>query len=93
MYKREDVYQILGFDQFISECMMIYMDMIENNLYIFDELVYKEVMIFFKEEKIFQFIYLVMMQIYMFYNGKYDRLGYFVEILDGSGMFDLENYL
>lgn len=93
MYKREDVYQTLGFDQFISECTMTYTDTIENNPYISDESAYKEVMTLLKEEKAPQFIHLVTMQTHMPYNGKYDRLGYSAEISDGSGTLDLENYL
>lgn len=93
MYKREDVYQILGFDQFISERTMTYTDTIENNPYISDESAYKEVMTLLKEEKAPQFIHLVTMQTHMPYNGKYDRLGYSAEISDGSGTLDLENYL
>ncbi|MDX8092643.1 LTA synthase family protein [Enterococcus lactis] len=93
MYKREDVYQTLGFDQFISERTMTYTDTIENNPYISDESAYKEVMTLLKEEKAPQFIHLVTMQTHMPYNGKYDRLGYSVEISDGSGTLDLENYL
>ncbi|MFR8858309.1 MAG: LTA synthase family protein, partial [Enterococcus faecium] len=56
MYKREDVYQTLGFDQFISERTMTYTDTIENNPYISDESAYKEVMTLLKEEKTPQFI-------------------------------------
>ena len=93
MYKREDVYQTLGFDQFISERTMTYTDTIENNPYISDESAYKEVMTLLKEEKTPQFIHLVTMQTHMLYNGKYDRLGYSAEISDGSGTLDLENYL
>ncbi|HGF7891783.1 TPA: LTA synthase family protein [Enterococcus faecium] len=93
MYKREDVYQTLGFDQFISERTMTYTDTIENNPYISDESAYKEVMTLLKEEKAPQFIHLVTMQTHMPYNGKYDRLGYSAEISDGSGTIDLENYL
>ncbi|MDB7512249.1 LTA synthase family protein [Enterococcus faecium] len=93
MYKREDVYQTLGFNQFISERTMTYTDTIENNPYISDESAYKEVMTLLKEEKAPQFIHLVTMQTHMPYNGKYDRLGYSAEISDGSGTLDLENYL
>ncbi|MEK4257536.1 LTA synthase family protein [Enterococcus sp. FSL W8-0510] len=93
MYKREDVYQTLGFDQFISERTMTYTDTIENNPYISDESAYKEVMTLLKEEKAPQFIHLVTMQTHMPYNGKYDRLGYSAKISDGSGTLDLENYL
>ena len=93
MYKREDVYQTLGFDQFISERTMTYTDTIENNPYISDESAYKEVMTLLKEEKAPQFIHLVTMQTHMPYNGKYDRLGYSAEISDGSRTLDLENYL
>ncbi|EGP5402932.1 LTA synthase family protein [Enterococcus faecium] len=93
MYKREEVYQTLGFDQFISERTMTYTDTIENNPYISDESAYKEVMTLLKEEKAPQFIHLVTMQTHMPYNGKYDRLGYSAEISDGSGTLDLENYL
>ncbi|MDT6399126.1 LTA synthase family protein [Enterococcus faecium] len=93
MYKREDVYQTLGFDQFISERTMTYTDTIENNPYISDESAYKEVMTLLKEEKTPQFIHLVTMQTHMPYDGKYDNLDYPAKTSDGSGTLDLENYL
>lgn len=44
MYKRKDVYEVLGFDEFISENTMTYTDTIEDNPYISDASAYQEVM-------------------------------------------------
>ena len=41
MYKRKDVYGVMGFEQFIDQETMTYTDKIENNPYISDEAAYK----------------------------------------------------
>lgn len=43
MYKRKDVYQTFGFDQFLDESTMKHTDKIENNPYISDEAAYREI--------------------------------------------------
>ena len=75
MYKRKDVYNILGFDQFISESTMNYTDKIQNNPYISDEAAYKEIMDILKEDTP-QFVHLVTMQTHMPYVDKYTKKDY-----------------
>lgn len=93
MYKRKDVYEVLGFDEFISENTMTYTDTIEDNLYISDASAYQEVMDLLKEDDTPQFIHLVTMQTHMPYDGKYQQLEYTAKTEDNSGISSLENYL
>lgn len=76
MYKRKDVYKILGFDQFISEDTMNYKEKLKNNPYISDESAYKEVLDLLKDEKNPQFVHLVTMQTHMPYSDKYAKSNY-----------------
>ena len=93
MYKRKDVYEVLGFDEFISENTMTYTDTIEDNPYISDASAYQEVMDLLKEDDTPQFILLVTMQTHMPYDGKYQQLEYTAKTEDNSGISSLENYL
>lgn len=93
MYKRKDVYEVLGFDEFISENTMTYTDTIEDNPYISDASAYQEVMDLLKEDDTPQFIHLVTMQNHMPYDGKYQQLEYTAKTEDNSGISSLENYL
>lgn len=93
MYKRKDVYEVLGFDEFISENTMTYTDTIEDNPYISDASAYQEVMDLLKEDDTPQFIHLVTMQTHMPYDGKYQQLEYTAKTEDSSGISSLENYL
>lgn len=93
MYKRKDVYEVLGFDEFISENTMTYTDTIEDNPYISDASTYQEVMDLLKEDDTPQFIHLVTMQTHMPYDGKYQQLEYTAKTEDNSGISSLENYL
>lgn len=93
MYKRKDVYEVLGFDEFISENTMTYTDTIEDNSYISDASAYQEVMDLLKEDDTPQFIHLVTMQTHMPYDGKYQQLEYTAKTEDNSGISSLENYL
>ncbi|OJG27400.1 membrane-oligosaccharide glycerophosphotransferase [Enterococcus caccae] len=76
MYKRKDVYQTMGFNQFISEETMKYTQTLENNPYISDESAYKEVLDLLKEEQHPQFVHLVTMQTHMPYSDKYKTSDY-----------------
>lgn len=76
MYKRKDVYNIMGFDQFLSESTMNYTDKIENNPYISDESAYKEVLDLLNDEENPQFVHLVTMQTHMPYSDKYTSSDY-----------------
>ncbi|EOB3405467.1 LTA synthase family protein [Enterococcus hirae] len=93
MYKRKDVYEVLGFDEFISENTMTYTDTIEDNPYISDASAYQEVMDLLKEDDTPQFIHLVTMQTHMPYDGKYQQLEYTAKTEDNSRISSLENYL
>ena len=93
MYKRKDVYNILGFDNFISESTMTHTETIESNPYISDASAYKEVLDLLKNGQIPQFIHLVTMQTHMPYGGKYTDLDYSVKTDDDSSTSSLENYV
>lgn len=89
MYKRRDVYEILGFDQFISEEAMTHQDKIENNPFISDEAAYQEVLDQLKTSKP-QFVHLVTMQTHVPYNTKYEKLDYTATGVETSS--SLQNY-
>lgn len=93
MYKREDVYQTLGFDSFISEGNMTYTDTIDNNPYISDESAYKEILDLLKDEETPQFVHLVTMQTHTPYAGKYSQLDFSATTEDNNGTDTLDNYL
>lgn len=91
MYKRKDVYDVLGFDQFLHQDTMTHTDTIENNPYISDESAYQEVLDILADQKQPQFVHLVTMQTHMPYNGKYSNLDYSVKA-DGD-VTSIKNYL
>jgi len=91
MYKRKDVYDVMGFDSFLDQDTMTYTDKIENNPYISDASAYKEVMSVLSDEGQPQFVHLVTMQTHMPYVGKYDTLDY--QATGDGNMDSLENYL
>lgn len=71
MYKRQDVYQILGFDQFLDEDTMKHTEKLEHNPYISDKAAYEEILeLLAKKDP--QFVHLVTMQTHMPYGSKYD---------------------
>lgn len=72
MYKRKDVYDVMGFDQFLDEDTMKHTETQENNPYISDASAYEEVWDLLAQDKP-QFIHLVTMQTHMPYNGKYTK--------------------
>jgi phosphoglycerol transferase MdoB-like AlkP superfamily enzyme len=76
MYKRKDVYQILGFDQFISEETMTHKEKLQNNPYISDASAYKEILDVLKDGDTPQFVHLVTMQTHMPYSDKYTSSAY-----------------
>lgn len=71
MYKRKDVYQSFGFDQFVDEDTMKHQATIENNPYISDEAAYQEILDRLSGGKKAQFVHLVTMQTHMPYENKY----------------------
>lgn len=76
MYKREEVYKVLGFDDFFSESSMDFTDKLDNNPYISDASAYKQVMQALDKNDTPQFVHLVTMQTHMPYAGKYSTLDY-----------------
>ncbi|MBO0480754.1 LTA synthase family protein [Candidatus Enterococcus courvalinii] len=93
MYKREDVYDVLGFDSFISEKEMKYTEKLQNNPYISDKAAYQEVLSILKQQDSPQFVHLVTMQTHMPYGGKYPDTTYDAQTSDGSDTDNLTNYL
>lgn len=93
MYKREDVYDVLGFDSFISEKEMNYTEKLQNNPYISDKAAYQEVLSILKQQDSPQFVHLVTMQTHMPYGGKYSDIAYDAQASDGSDTDNLTNYL
>lgn len=93
MYKREDVYDVFGFDSFISEKEMSYTEKLQNNPYISDKAAYQEVLSILKQQDSPQFVHLVTMQTHMPYGGKYSDIAYDAQVSDGSDTDNLTNYL
>ncbi len=79
MYKRKDVYSILGFDQFLDQDSMDYTQKIADNPYISDEAAYDQIMDILEKNDTPQFVHLVTMQTHMPYGGKYPTLDYSVQ--------------
>ncbi|WP_051237891.1 LTA synthase family protein [Lacticigenium naphthae] len=79
LYKRKEVYEGLGFDQFLDHHTMEYTERIENNEFISDESAYKEVIKTIEGNQKPSFIHLVTMQNHQPYLGKYDNLLFEVE--------------
>ncbi|MDN6639952.1 MAG: LTA synthase family protein [Tetragenococcus sp.] len=92
MYKRQDVYSTLGFDQFIDQDSIDYTQTIENNPYISDEAAYQQVLDQLKEEQSPQFVHLVTMQTHMPYDGKYEDPDYQVSG-PAENIRNIEGYL
>lgn len=91
MYKRQDVYSTLGFDQFIDQDSIDHTQTIENNPYISDKAAYQQVLDLLKEEQNPQFIHLVTMQTHMPYEGKYNDINY--QVTGDENKASVENYL
>lgn len=72
MYKRKDVYDVFGFDQFLSEAEMANTTKLEKNPYISDEAAYAEILELLQQNHP-QFVHLVTMQTHMPYNNKYPQ--------------------
>lgn len=88
MYKRQDVYETLGFDNFLSEKTMTHTDTVENNPYISDASAYAEILDTLKETDTPQFMHLVTMQTHMPYANKYPQLDYLTTPQNAT----MENY-
>lgn len=91
MYKRKDVYQVLGFDQFLDQDTMTHTQRIQNNEYISDAAAYQEIDDLLKKGDQPQFVHLVTMQTHMPYSGKYENIPYQVTANGNTG--SISNYL
>lgn len=91
MYKRKDVYNVLGFDRFLDQDTMKNRNKIENNPYISDESAYDEILAILKANQSPQFVHLVTMQTHMPYGEKYNNISYQVTA-DGNTNV-IANYL
>lgn len=76
MYKRNEVYQKLGFTTFLTETTMKFVGKKDRNPYISDESAYQEVLQQMKTTQDPDFIHLVTMQNHMVYSGKYPNTNY-----------------
>lgn len=90
MYKRKDVYNTFGFDQFLDEKTMKHTDTIENNPYISDQSAYQEIFDHLDKNKKPQFLHLVTMQTHMPYENKYAELPYTAK---GDNSLSVRSYL
>lgn len=90
MYKRKDVYQTFGFDQFLDEDSMKHTATLENNPYISDQAAYQEIMDQLKKNSQPQFLHLVTMQTHMPYENKYSELPYLAK---GDNSSAVRSYL
>ncbi|MEO1771256.1 LTA synthase family protein [Candidatus Enterococcus ferrettii] len=89
MYKRKDVYEVMGFDQFLDEDTMKHTETQENNPYISDASAYEEIWdLLAKGDP--QFIHLVTMQTHLPYNGKYSKTDFQAY---GNNTSSVNNYL
>lgn len=91
MYKRQDVYSVLGFNQFLDQDSMDYTQTIENNPYISDEAAYQQVLDLLQKDSSPQFVHLVTMQTHMPYEGKYDNVDY--QVTGEENNRNIESYL
>lgn len=76
MYKRNEVYQKLGFTTFLTETNMEFVGKKDRNPYISDESAYQEVLQQMKTTQEPDFVHLVTMQNHMVYSGKYPNTNY-----------------
>lgn len=90
MYKRNQVYDVLGFDKFLSEDTMKYQDALSDGGFISDESAFNEVLDILDNPKKPQFVHLVTMQTHMPYNLKYAETDYAVNLNENEA--SLVNY-
>ena len=88
MYKRKEVYTLLGFDDFYDQTDFEEPIRQENNPYISDQSAYEKVVDQLKETDVPQFVHLVTMQTHMPYGTKYDNHPYKMEGFDSTAAED-----
>ncbi len=90
MYKRKDVYNVLGFNTFLDESTMTHQEKLSPNGYISDESAFNEVLDILSTCDKPVFTHLVTMQTHMPYNTKYTHSDY--ELKDGWNDPSITNY-
>lgn len=90
MYKRKDVYSVLGFDNFLDENTMEHTEKITENSFISDQSAFDEVTTVLSSSSDPQFVHLVTMQTHMPYNTKYPTSDF--KLLTGVENKSIENY-
>ncbi|UUV99099.1 hypothetical protein G314FT_12580 [Vagococcus luciliae] len=90
MYKRKDVYNVLGFNQFLDENMMTHKDKLSDNGYISDESAFNDVLDIIKNSDKASFVHLVTMQTHMPYNNKYTDSPY--TLTNSASSASIDNY-
>lgn len=90
MYKRKDVYNVLGFDKFLDENTMTHQEKLSKNGYISDESAFNEVLDVIKKNEQPSFVHLVTMQTHMPYNNKYSDSPY--KLTTSASSSSIENY-
>ncbi|MGX4686433.1 LTA synthase family protein [Vagococcus sp. JNUCC 83] len=90
MYKRKDVYNVLGFNKFLDENTMTHKDKLSDNGYISDSSAFNEVLDIIKESDKSSFVHLVTMQTHMPYNNKYTTSPY--TLTTSTSNASIDNY-
>lgn len=90
MYKRKDVYNVLGFNQFLDENTMTHKERLSNNGYISDASAFSEVLDVMEKSDKASFVHLVTMQTHMPYNNKYTDSPY--TLTNSASSSSIDNY-
>ncbi|MGX7024697.1 LTA synthase family protein [Vagococcus hydrophili] len=90
MYKRKDVYQTFGFDQFLDEKTMKHQEKLSKNGFISDQSAFDEILDVLADPNQPQFVHLVTMQTHMPYTNKYASSDYQVKGMENS--VNIDNY-
>lgn len=90
MYKRKDVYNVLGFNKFLDENTMTHKDKLSDNGYISDYSAFNEVLDILKGSDKSSFVHLVTMQTHMPYNNKYTTSPY--TLTTSTSNASIDNY-
>lgn len=72
LYRRQDVYRIFGFDDFVYDKLMHFDERIGHDAWISDEAAFKELMLTLRREEKPALVNVVTMQNHMPYDGRYD---------------------
>lgn len=90
MYKRKDVYQTFGFDNFLDEKTMTHKEKLSKGGFISDEAAFNEILDVLDDPSKPQFVHLVTMQTHMPYTNKYSSSDY--QVRNMADAVNIENY-